>query len=226
MQIKTTGCWWNFASKVMITWLVHRFAIGAEWKTVESGAEEKIRQNISNIFKKCSSVRVITFLRQVFKCFWSSTSSRNVIVVYICANVWLCGAEPRKTTGTAFFYGGLNSSQTFWKHFVRQVQVYDWSYNLTETSIQRKYLHLKLIENRNSCAHLQMFCCVVPREGNEHCRSYGFHRWTFATEVLADAEKQKSRHFKISSWEISSGSVSKTSYRQDLQAIGSWVFLR
>ena len=30
------------------------------------------------------------------------------MVVYICANVWLCGAEPRKTTGTAFFYGELN----------------------------------------------------------------------------------------------------------------------
>ena len=30
---------------------------------------------------------------------------------------------------------------------------------------------LKLIENRNSCAHLQLFCCVVPREENEHCRS-------------------------------------------------------
>ena len=157
----------------MITWLVHRFAIGAEWKTVESGAEEKTRQNISNIFKKCSSVRVITFLRQVFKCFWSSTSSRNVIVVYICANVWLCGVEPRKTTGTAFFYAVLWWTEFLAdaKHFVGQVQVYDWSYNLTETSIQCKYLHLKLIENRNSCAHLQLFCCVVPREENEHCRS-------------------------------------------------------
>ena len=24
------------------------------------------------------------------------------------------------------------------------------------------------IEKRNSCEHLQMFCCVVPSEGNEH----------------------------------------------------------
>ena len=139
------------------------------------------------------------------------------MVVHICANVWLCGAEPRKTTGMAFFYGELNSSQTFWKH-LGQVQVCDWSYNLT--NIQCKYLHFKLIENRNSCAQIQMICFVVPREGNEHCRSYGFHRWKFGTEVLADAEKQKSRHLKISfHWEISSVLVSKTSYRQDLQAI-------
>ena len=53
MQIKTTGCWCNFPPKVMITWLVHRFAI-------ESGDEEKTRQNILNrsqqskvIYKAC-----------------------------------------------------------------------------------------------------------------------------------------------------------------------------
>ena len=88
-----------------------------------------------------------------------------------------------------------------------QVHVYDWSYNLIETSIQCKYLHFKFSENRNSCAHLQIFCCVVPREGNEHCRSYGFHRWTFASE-----RETKKRHFKSSFWEICSIGFELTSY--------------
>ena len=138
------------------------------------------------------------------------------MVVHICANACLCGAEPRKTTGMAFFYGELNSSQTFWKH-LGKVQVYDWTYNLTETSIQCKYLRFKLIENRNSCTHLQMFCCVVPREGNEHCRSYGFHRWTFATEVLATGILKALLEKFLPS-------VSKTSYSRICKP--SWVFLR
>ena len=49
------------------------------------------------------------------------------------------------------------------------------------------------IEKCNSCAHLQMFYCVTPSEGNEnYVRSYGFH--LFVTEVLADAYKHKGRH--------------------------------
>ena len=137
--------------------------------------------------------------------------------------VWSRGKQQGRLS-FMLFYGELNSSQTFSKHFVGQVQVYDWSYNLTETSIQCKYLHLKLIENRNSCAPFTVVL-LCGAEGRKRTLplEYGFHRWTFATEVLADAEKQKSRHFKISFWEISSGSVSKTSYRQDLQAILSFL---
>ena len=57
--------------------------------------------NISNIFKKWSSVRVITFLRQVFKCFWSCTSSKNVngcAHLCKCLAVW-CGAEENNRDG-------------------------------------------------------------------------------------------------------------------------------
>ena len=63
-------------------------------------------------FRKRLNVRITTFLRQAFKCFWSSSSSRSVIVVHIWANVLLCGAERRKGSRTAFFYAELNSSRT------------------------------------------------------------------------------------------------------------------
>ena len=147
----------------MITWLVHRFAIGAEWK-IESAAEEKTRQHLK-------------YIQEMFKCTSYNLSETSIRVFlkfhFIEKRKWLCTfvqmfgcavrSRGKQLTRTAFFYGEPNSSQTFWKH-LEEVQVYDWSYNLTETSNQCKYLHFKLIENRNSCAHLslQMFWCVVP----------------------------------------------------------------
>ena len=76
-------------------------------------------------FKKRLNVRIITFLRLAFKCFWSSSSSRSVIVVHIWASVLLCGAERRKRSGQ----GRLLSCWTEFladdlKHF-RHVQVYE-----------------------------------------------------------------------------------------------------
>ena len=41
------------------------------------------------------------------------------------------------------------------------------SYNLTSGGNASVKLQA-YIEKRNSCAHLQIFCCVMPSEGNEH----------------------------------------------------------
>ena len=85
-------------------------------------------------FKK--TVRIITFLRLAFKCFWSSSSSRSVIVVHIWANVLLCGAGRRKRSGQ----GRLFSCWTEFladdlKHF-RQVQVYEVQPHWDKHSVQ------------------------------------------------------------------------------------------
>ena len=72
------------------------------------------------------------------------------------------------------------------------------SYNLTETSIQFKYLHFKLIEKRNSCAHYRCFAVWCRgKETNIIASRTDFIDELFATKVLADAvyaEKQKNRH--------------------------------
>ena len=87
-------------------------------------------------FEKRLNVWVTTFLRQAFKCFWSSNSSRSVIVVHIWANVLLCGAEQRKRSGQ----GRLFSCWTEFladdlKHF-RQVQVYEVQPHWDKHSVQ------------------------------------------------------------------------------------------
>ena len=138
--------------------------------------------------------------------------------------VWSRGKQQGRLSFT-LFYGELNSSQTFWKHFVGQVQVYDWSYNLTETSIQCKYLHLKLIENRNSCAHLQLFCCVVPREENEHCRS----STDFIDELLQLKSLQMRRNKKAGILKCLLEKFLPDRFRKPRTARickPSWVFLR
>ena len=87
-------------------------------------------------FKKRLNVRIITFLRLAFKCFWSSSSSRSVIVVHIWANVLLCDAERRKRSGK----GRLFSCWTEFladdlKHF-RHVQVYEVQPHWDKHSVQ------------------------------------------------------------------------------------------
>ena len=57
----------------------------------------------------------LKYIQEMFKCtsynlsettnssvFGSSTSSRNVIVVYICANVWLCGVGAEENNRDGF----------------------------------------------------------------------------------------------------------------------------
>ena len=104
-------------------------------------------------FKKLSSVRVTAFLRQAFKCFWSFSSLRSVIVVHIWANVLLCGAERKKGSRTAFFVCWTEPLADVLKH-LRLAETKCTRYNLTETSIQCKFLNFKLIEKRKSCTHL------------------------------------------------------------------------
>ena len=76
-------------------------------------------------FKKRLNVRIITFLRVAFKCFWSSSSSRSVIVVHIWANVLLRDAERRKRSGQGrLFSCWIEFLADDLKHF-GQVQVYE-----------------------------------------------------------------------------------------------------
>ena len=86
--------------------------------------------------KRFLNVRIITFLRLAFKCFWSSSSSKSVMVVHIWANVLLCGAERRKRSGQ----GRLLSCCTEFladdlKHF-RDVQVYEVQPHWDKHSVQ------------------------------------------------------------------------------------------
>ena len=55
--------------------------------------------------------------------------------------------------GRLFFYAELNSSQRLLKH-LRQAESKCTRYNLTEASIQCKFLNFELIEKRKICAHL------------------------------------------------------------------------
>ena len=58
----------------------------------------------------------LKYIQEMFRCtsYNLSETSIQVFLKFYSRNVnryvWLCGAEPRKTTGTAFFYGELNSS--------------------------------------------------------------------------------------------------------------------
>ena len=83
-------------------------------------------------FKKRFNARIITFLSLSFKWFWSSSSSRSVIVVQI----WASGAERSKRSGQ----GRLLSCWTEFladdlKHF-RHVQVYEVQPHWDKHSVQ------------------------------------------------------------------------------------------
>ena len=134
--------------------------------------------------KKRLNVRIITFLRLAFKCFWSFSWSRSVIVVHIWANVLLCGAERRKRSVQGrFFSCWTELIADDLKHF-RQVQEYEVQPHWDKHSVQV----FKLQAYLGTVSAVQMFCWVVPSDGNEHygSRSYRFHRWTFP-QVLVNA---------------------------------------
>ena len=87
-------------------------------------------------FKKRLNVRIIIFLRLAFKCFWSSSSSRSVIVVHIWANVLLRDAERRKRSGQGrLFSCWIEFLADDLKHF-RQVQVYEVQPHWDKHSVQ------------------------------------------------------------------------------------------
>ena len=102
-QIKTTGCWGNFRPKRQRNdHLITRASLcERSWMKNRKRSKSDTARHLK--FKKRLSVRVTTFLRQTFKCFGSSSSSRSIIVVHIWAYVLLCGPERRKRSRTAFF---------------------------------------------------------------------------------------------------------------------------
>ena len=107
-------------------------------------------------FKKRLNVRIITFLRLAFKCFRSSSSLRSVMLVYIWANVLLCGAERRKRSGQ----GRLFSCWTEFladdsKHF-RQVQVYEVQPHWDKHSVQvfKLQAYLRSVRAVHICANV------------------------------------------------------------------------
>ena len=105
-------------------------------------------------FNKRLNVRIITFLRLAFKCFWSSSSLRSVIVVHIWANVLLCGAERRKRSGQGrFFSCWTEFLADDLKHF-RQVQVFEVQPHWEKHSVQVFKLQAYLRSVLKSCAHL------------------------------------------------------------------------
>ena len=106
----------------MITWHSQRFA-NQSWMKKRKRRKPDTVGHLK--FKKRLNVRIITFLTLAFKCFWSSSSSRSVIVVHIWANVLLCGAERRKRSGQGQLF-------SCWTEFLaddlkqfRHVQVYE-----------------------------------------------------------------------------------------------------
>ena len=212
----------------MITWLVHRFAIGAEWKNSRKRRRRKDTTEhlkyIQEMFK-CTSYNLSETSIQVFLKFYFIAKRNSCVHLCKCLAVW-CGAEENNRDGfllCCFMVNWIPRRRL--KHFVGQVQVYDWSYNLTETSIQCKYLHLKLIENRNSCAHLQLFCCVVPREENEHCRS----STDFIDELLQLKSLQMRRNKKAGILKSLLEKFLPDRFRKPRTARickPSWVFLR
>ena len=168
----------------MITWHAQLFANGVEWK-IES---EVYRTQPDIKFKKRWSVRVTTFLRQAFKCFWSSSWSRSVTVVHVWANVLLCGAERKKGSRIAFFMLNWIPRRRFKTLKASRVQVYEIQPHWDKHSVQVLKLSAYR-EGQELCTFVQMFCWAVPSDGNEHYgrRSYGFHGWTFVTGVLVNA---------------------------------------
>ena len=168
----------------IITWHARRFASGAEWK-FESEANDTAGPEFT-VISNSRNVQV-----DELKHFWDKHSRQLIEKRNSCAHlcncfaVW-CSYQRRKRSRTAFFYAELNWLADILKH-LRQGQVHElqpyWEKYLMQVFELQAY-----IEKRNSCAYLQMFCCVVPSEGNKcYGRSYEFHRWTFVTEVLAGA---------------------------------------
>ena len=140
----------------------------------KSKVKKMTRQNISTIQEmfKCKSYNLSQTSIQVFVKFQFIEKRNSCAHLCKCLAVW-CGAVE-------------NSRDVFllwWTEFLADVlKTLRASPSVRVTTLLRQ-------------AFSAMFCCVLPREGNEHyCRLYRFHRWTFATEVLADVEKQKRSH--------------------------------
>ena len=170
-QIQMTGCWGNLRPKRAKP-NDHMTRAALCKRSWMKNRKRRKSDSVGHLkFKK--TVRIITFLRLAFKCFWSSNSSRSVIVVHIWANVLLCGAERRKRSGQ----GRLFSRWTEFladdlKHF-RQVQVYEVQPHWDKHSLQVFKLQAYLRSVR--AVHIS---ANVLLSGDYGRRSYEFHRWT------------------------------------------------
>ena len=82
LQIKTTGCWGNLRPKraKRNDHMTRATLCERSWMKNRKRSRSDTVGHLK--FKKRLNVRIITFLRLAFKCFWSSSSSRSVIVVH------------------------------------------------------------------------------------------------------------------------------------------------
>ena len=89
--------------------------------------------------------------------------------MHIYATVLLCGVVTSEGSDqerlSFIIYAELNLLADVLKH-LRQGQVYELQ-PYREKYLMQVFKLQAYIEKRNSCAHLQMFCCVVPSEGNK-----------------------------------------------------------